>query len=191
MNSTAILDSYWVIPGKFLAGEYPGAVDDEEARERLRWLMEQGVSDWLDLTEDLEAGLPPYKDLLVDEAAVSEKKVTYMRLPIEDFSTPAPEHMELILNELDKLLDQGRTVYVHCYGGIGRTGMTVGCFLVRHGREGEAALKQIAEWRKNIPLGWRSSPETEDQVQFVLNWGQGESTQRNPIFGAPSSGFEP
>lgn len=170
MRSTPILDSYWVIPGKLIAGEYPGAVDDDEARERLRWLIEKDVSAWVDLTEDLEAGLPPYKDFLLEEAAEVGRKVTHTRLPIEDFSTPTPEHMKRILDELDRLIDGGRTVYLHCYGGIGRTGMTVACFLVQHGWQAQAALNQIAEWRKNIPLGYRSSPETEAQKQFVFDW---------------------
>lgn len=33
-------------------------------------------------------------------------------------------------------LAAGQTVYVHCYGGIGRTGTVVGCWLVRHGLSG-------------------------------------------------------
>lgn len=189
MKSTAILDSYWIIPGKFIAGEYPGALDDEEARERLRWLLKQGVSAWIDLTEEHEPGLFPYQELLVMEATKLRKKASHTRLAITDFSAPTIEHMGRILSELDELLDSGQTVYLHCYGGIGRTGMTVGCYLVQHGWSGEAALNQIAAWRKKIPSGWRSSPETEEQVQFVLNWNYGENTQRKPMLGVPKSGF--
>ena len=171
VDTEPIDNSYWVIPGRLMAGEYPGAWDENEARGRLRWLLEQGVTGWFDLTEDGEGGLPPYGGLLAEEAAISGVSASHTRLSIEDFSTPTPEHMERILNRLDELLDEGRAVYLHCYGGIGRTGTTVGCFLVRHGWKGEAALKQIAEWRKDIPTGWRSSPETEEQIRFVLNWG--------------------
>jgi protein-tyrosine phosphatase len=191
MKSTAILDSYWIIPGKLLAGEYPGAQDEQEARERLRWLLEQGVSAWLDLTEDGDEGLRPYAELLAEEATQLGKIACHTRLAIPDFSTPTPGHMERILGQLDELLDEGQTIYLHCFGGIGRTGMTVGCFLVRHGWDGEAALDQIAEWRKDIPTGWRSSPETDEQVRFVLNWVHGESTQRKPILGVPISGSAP
>jgi len=187
----AILDSYWVIPGRLLAGEYPGALDEQEARERLRWLLEQGVSAWVDLTEDGVEGLPPYAELLAEEASGLGKTACHTRLAIVDFSTPTPEHMGRILGHLDALLDEGQKVYLHCYSGLGRTGMTVGCYLVRHGTNGDAALKQIAEWRRDIPSGWRSSPETEQQQMFVLNWGYGESTQRMPMLGMPRSGFEP
>ena len=38
-----------------------------------------------------------------------------------------------ILDEIDGAILNGKTVYVHCLGGIGRTGTVVGCYLVRHG----------------------------------------------------------
>jgi len=168
---TSILDSYWVIPGKLLAGEYPGAWEENEARSRLRWLLEQGVTAWIDLTEEGSEGLPAYDRMLAEEAAKSGISARYTRLSIEDFSTPTVEHMKRILDKLDALLDEGQMVYLHCYGGIGRTGTTVGCYLVRHGWKGEEAIRQINEWRKDIPSGWRRSPETEAQNRFVLDWG--------------------
>ena len=171
VNIIAILDSYWVVPGKLLAGEYPGARDEQEARDRLRWLLEQGVTAWLDLTEQGLEGLPSYAGMLADEARSLGKTVVYKHMPIQDFSTPTPDHMRRILRELDGLMEDGHAVYLHCYGGIGRTGMTVGCYLVKHGWQAEVALKQIAEWRKDIPSGWRTSPETDEQREFVLDWG--------------------
>ena len=32
---------------------------------------------------------------------------------------------------------------MHCWGGVGRTGTTVGCWLVRHGRSGTEALAEL------------------------------------------------
>ena len=78
--------------------------------------------------------------------------------------------MVTILDAIDDAVERGRIVYVHCYGGVGRTGTVVGCYLVRHGRSGEEALAAIAEWRRNTPDGWRNSPETREQRELVLNW---------------------
>ncbi|GIS99317.1 MAG: hypothetical protein CM1200mP26_10300 [Acidimicrobiales bacterium] len=39
----------------------------------------------------------------------------------------------LILDDLDSFLEQGRNVYVHCWGGSGRTGTIIGCWIRRHG----------------------------------------------------------
>jgi hypothetical protein len=36
-------DTYWVVPGQVLAGEYPGARDPEEAGKKLRRFLQVGV----------------------------------------------------------------------------------------------------------------------------------------------------
>ena len=53
-------NTYWVIPGKLLAGEYPGARNPEEARSRLRKFLAAGIRHFIDLTEVGE--LTPYAD---------------------------------------------------------------------------------------------------------------------------------
>ncbi len=165
-----ILDSYWVVPGRLMAGEYPGSVGEDKARGKLRWLLGRGVDFFLDLTGEGEAGLKPYASLLGDVAAAAGQQAIYRRLAIADMHTPTPLWMANLLDTLDEALEHGRKVYVHCYGGIGRTGMVVGCYLVRHGLNGEAAIQQIAAWRASTPDGWKRSPETDDQIDMVLNW---------------------
>ena len=64
----------------------------------------------------------------------------------------------------------GRGVYVHCAGGIGRTGTVVGCYLVRHGMQGEAALEEIMRLRHAMPNGGDLSPRREPQRQMVRTW---------------------
>jgi hypothetical protein len=80
--------------------------------------------------------------------------------------------MKAILNRIDESLASGRKVYLHCWGGIGRTGTTVGCYLVHKGLGGEAALRQIAEWWQEVPKSrfHPHSPETIEQANFVLRW---------------------
>lgn len=168
----SIPDSYWVSPGRLLAGEYPCARDEEEGRARLRWLLAQGVDFWLDLTEAGESGLEPYLPLLNEEATRLNRPVIHRRLPIPDMGTPTPGYMRRILDQLDQALEQGRTVYLHCYGGVGRTGTVVGCYLVRHGMSGVEAIAQIARWRAATPDGWKPSPETRPQTDLVLRWAE-------------------
>jgi hypothetical protein len=62
-------DTYWVVPGKLLAGEYPGALDSEEARRRLRRFLAAGVRHFIDLTEAGE--ITPYAELLTEEAGAT------------------------------------------------------------------------------------------------------------------------
>jgi hypothetical protein len=46
-----IPDSYWVIPGRLLAGEYPGHKDEAQTLVKLRRFSEVGVTLFFDLTE--------------------------------------------------------------------------------------------------------------------------------------------
>jgi hypothetical protein len=167
-----IFDSYWVVPGRLLAGEYPGARDDDEARRKLRWLLDQGIDFCLDLTQANESGLRPYAPLFSDEAARIGREIWHKRLAIPDMGVPEPRFMRRILDQLDDALQLGCTVYLHCYGGIGRTGTVVGCYLVRHRMSGPQAIDQIACWRLSTPDGCKPSPETRPQTDLVLRWAE-------------------
>ena len=123
------------------------------AEDMLPELLAAGVDTFFDLTEDAE--LDPYE----------LNGLEHRRFPIRDMSTPSAEQMAEILDALDEALDDGRTIYLHCLGGIGRTGAVVGCHLVRGGRTGEDALAAIIDWR-----GDEWSPQTEAQKQLVRSW---------------------
>eukprot|EP00957_Ditylum_brightwellii_P026272 1987188-Ditylum_brightwellii.AAC.1 len=81
--------------------------------------------------------------------------------------------MSRILDTIDEAIwERNHTVYVHCRGGIGRTGTAVGCFLVRRGNTGEEALEEVNRLFQNSGRSresW-SSPETTEQIDFVRNW---------------------
>jgi hypothetical protein len=162
-------DAYW-ITDCLLAGEYPGAKDATEAARKLGRYLDAGVTTFIDLTEDGEYRLRPYAAEVVALGKARGVAVTHHRRPIPDLGTPTAAEMRATLNALDAALAAGQTVYVHCFGGIGRTGTVVGCWLVRHGLSGAAALEQIAAWRVATPDGARPSPETAAQRALVLNW---------------------
>ena len=75
-----------------------------------------------------------------------------------------------ILDLIEAEIAEGRTVYVHCFGGVGRTATVVGAHLVRGGLSGEAALAQIQVLRAATPKAHRPSPETPDQCAMVREW---------------------
>jgi ADP-ribosylglycohydrolase len=165
---TPLPNSYWVLPGRLLAGEYPGSMSRAEAMERIQRLLRAGITSFIDLTEEGE--LPQYEPLL---PALSEQPVRYRRLPIVDHSLPeTPAHMTRILDSIDAELAAGRSVYVHCRAGIGRTGMSMACHLMRSGLAGPEALERLqALWQQcGRSRHWPSVPETSEQVDFVRQW---------------------
>ena len=165
-----IPDSYWVRRAALLAGEYPGARADTEAAQKLTALLDAGVTLFVDLTEPGEYGLRPYFPLAQQIAAGRGTVLQHRRFAIPDMGVAPPARLAALLDEIDAALVTGHVLYVHCYGGIGRTGTVVGCWLVRHGQTGEQALATIAELRRDTPDGWRTSPETEAQTRMVLTW---------------------
>src|SRR5512133_3821462 len=144
-----ISESYWVEEGCLLAGEYPGRHEAEQARKRIDALIEAGFNTFIDLTKQNET--VPYVHILREQAQAYGVEVQYHRFPIGDFGLPTPELMKSILDRIDESRQAGRKVYLHCWGGSGRTGTTVGCYLVRHGLSGNEALRQLAAWWRDVP----------------------------------------
>ncbi|MBP8973890.1 MAG: dual specificity protein phosphatase family protein [Anaerolineae bacterium] len=155
----------WVCPSALLAGPYPAARDEAAARAWLRALLAAGIIVFVDLTEEGER--PPYLETLREEAAHGGWGAVHYRLAIPDFSVPDEAHMAAILDTIDGAIAAGQPVYVHCLGGVGRTGTVVGCYLVRHGANGEEALRRVTA------LLGEGSPETEAQRRFVRRWTEG------------------
>lgn len=172
LPETPIANAYWVLSQRFLAGEYPAFVGDDEAPKRLRAFLEAGVTFFLDLTVEDEYSVPAYAPLLKELADQLGTPVQHVRLPILDMSAPPSDFMDEIQHTLQVALERGETVYVHCFGGIGRTGTVIGCYLVDNGRTGEEALVEIAQLRQGIPSASRQSPETRAQRALVLKWNK-------------------
>ncbi len=159
-----LANSYWVLPGSLLAGEYPYALADADTRERLQRLIDAGIDAFLDLTQPGEG--PEYRRLL-------PPGVGYLRSAIADASVPA-EHAQMrdIQAWLQDSLAQGRHIYVHCRAGIGRTGIVIGCYLAEQRLDGPAALEQLNSlWRQCARSAtWPQVPQTAQQVEFVRDW---------------------
>ena len=180
MKKLPIIESYWVEENRFLAGEYPGSYHPESMRRRMDAFLEAGVTTFIDLTQPHE--LVPYEGILKEQSKIYGIETAYHRFAIRDHGIPSSAMMTSILNTIDETINNGGCIYIHCWGGVGRTGTVVGCYLVRHGSTNEQALDLVNKLYKTRPDNpyLSRSPETEEQIQFVLNWW--EEPQNNKKF---------
>ena len=164
-------NTYWVRPGQLLAGEYPGAIDRDAAAIKLARFLDCGVSYFIDLT--VEAELCPYADLLASLAQERNMSVTHQRFTIPDKGLPASTaQMREILQCLHAALNEKHLVYVHCFGGIGRTGTVIGCYLSEMFADTQMALQDLAMlWQQmDKKTRWPRTPETDAQLGFIQTW---------------------
>ncbi|HEV2772938.1 MAG TPA: hypothetical protein VGV57_08965 [Thermoleophilaceae bacterium] len=154
-----------------MAGPYPGAKQKQEAERKLRDYLDAGISCFLDLTEEGESGLRPYGALLRTLATKRGLEVVHLRLPVSDLEVPTEWRMRLVQSALREAVGAGETVYVHCWGGVGRTGTVVGCRRVEtDGISGQHVLARIEELRRGTQRAHRGSPETPAQRDMILGW---------------------
>ncbi len=165
-----LADTYWVVPGLLLAGRYAGAVGERTACTRIGRLLDAGIRVFLDLTEDGE--LPSYYEFLRDAAVASRFEVRYSRRPIADRAVPADDELVATLGIIERSIEAGQPVFVHCWGGLGRTGTVIGCWLAQNGYAGDAALQRLKELRDGCADCFFDSPENERQRQFVRQWAR-------------------
>ena len=134
----------------------------------MRRFLAAGVRHFIDLTEVGE--LTPYAELLTEEAGTT---TSYERFPIRDVSVPdEPRTMAEIIAAIDRAIAEVGITYVHCRGGIGRTGLAVACWLQERGQTPDEALTDLADKWRSCAKSQRmpNLPETPEQVRWVKEW---------------------
>jgi ADP-ribosylglycohydrolase len=165
--------SYWVLPGKLLAGPYPGRRSgglEADAKAELDSILGAGVDAFLDLTEEgEEVGSAPYGPVLARLPSREGRPPLRRSAPIRDMSA-GHEDLLRARSELETLLAQGRRVYLHCMGGLGRTGTVVGSYLVERGlAPPRAAPALVAALRSSTDNPGAASPQTEAQAAIITS----------------------
>lgn len=167
--------TYWVLDGKFLAGAYAGQHDPIAHEVRLKALFNAGLRTFVNLMEEDEKnndGIPlvRYDEQLHQMATKANERVECLRLPIVDRHVTTHEHMNEILNAIDGSLKSDRPVYLHCFGGMGRTGTVVCFWLLRQGYATTSNVFEMLNDLRQADLARASlpAPENETQRAFVL-----------------------
>mmetsp|Transcript_28923 Transcript_28923/g.53137 ORF Transcript_28923/g.53137 Transcript_28923/m.53137 type:complete len:379 (+) Transcript_28923:4364-5500(+) len=143
--------SNWVIPGRVIAGAYPASLDDNETEKILTTLLELGINTFVCLQAEVNIntpehawrsghGLRPYiKDAqkILSKAhetsnpKITQQKIDFLHLPIIDGNVTTDAAMNRLAEDCMERILRGEKLYIHCWGGHGRTGTLVSVVLGR------------------------------------------------------------
>ena len=143
---------------------------------KLNALLDAGVTHVMSLmpeTDSDHAGrtFSNYGPMLLRLGKQRGVSVKQIRRGITDLSVPTAAHMKHALDCLDEAIAGGGCVYVHCWGGRGRTGTVTGCWLARHGER--QALRRLAALTAFAREHFGQVPETMAQRAMVQQWQPG------------------
>ncbi len=148
--------------GTVYAGEYPGDKEEEVAKRKIGQMYHFGIRHFIDLTENGE--LRPYSHLL-------PKDTTYIRFPIKDCGVPKSiESVQRLLLRIENLKKLDGKIYIHCRGGVGRTGTITACYLSQDsaGTDLNQTLEVLREQFSYMPKSaYIETPERREQVEFI------------------------
>ena len=161
-----VLHAWWVEPNRLLAGEYPGAATPENAEAKIRVLLDAGIDTCIYLTTEADH-LTPYREILRAAAENSGRTARYFSHPIPDYGVIDDAGSDAILARIHSELDAGRNVYVHCWGGKGRTSTVIGCLLAESGLSYAGVIDRIAELRAGTRKAADPCPESAAQHDLL------------------------
>ena len=163
--------SYWVVPNRFAAGAYPNPVG---WNSKLDQLLDVGIRVFVNLTQDYPGGTDAHMDRY--DVPATDRHAMIVRRQIRDNGVTTESEMKNTLDVIDRHLGHGCTVYVHCWGGSGRTGTVVGCWLRRHSYAGVGdAIELLRRLRVQGDRkgGHKPTPQTAAQRLMVEQWEYG------------------
>jgi atypical dual specificity phosphatase len=127
-------------------------------------LAKSYIPDSADLLEWHSAGIRSVVNLLeeyYDDVAQQELRhgFTVLHSSIPDMCAPPLDQLQMIVQWIDQEIGAGRKVLVHCFAGIGRTGIILAAYLMHTGMPMHDALRKI--------LSVGSEPQTREQRDIL------------------------
>jgi len=146
------------------AGQYPGSKHTPLHAIKIHQLLQLKPDVIVCLMEEKELSrFSTYKKQLKH----FNPKLDIVLYPIKDMDIPSSAMLISLLRAIDALLLEQRLVYVHCWGGHGRTGLVVGAMLIQKGYSPNNALAQIKKMRLGSGLEHEPSPQTQQQIEML------------------------
>lgn len=159
--------SNWMSPydRNIIAGAYPGSMDDRYHLRHLSRLLQAGVTTFVCLQAEFDPQsterewrscqkLRPYvADALglvmtyPGQFPQTKGQLQLLHFPIPDMGVVADDHFVALIHDLMARLARGEVLYVHCWGGHGRTGTVVAVLIgLLYGFSVKDALERTQEY---------------------------------------------
>ena len=139
--------------------QYP-SVSKRQFQSDIDAISEWGANGVLCLVEPHELKMLKVEHL---PKAVQDAGMWWLQLPIMDMDIPTQDFEDQWAVEGERIrhaLRIGERIIIHCYAGLGRTGMIAARILVEFGIDPETAIKLVRE-------GNRRRIQTKEQALFV------------------------
>lgn len=159
----------WRVDDDLLAGEFPAAKDNPiRSDEKLHVLIDAGIRTFIDLTDadTTDDHLTPYEPRLTHAAEMRRLDLRRINLPIPDRGVIDDVGYDQIVATIDEHRARGG-VYVHCWGGVGRTGTVIGCVLAAAGHAHRSIEQRLVELRAGTRKAHRDCPENRRQSAVI------------------------
>jgi N-glycosidase YbiA len=140
------LKSSWIVPKRILFGSYPGAKNRKLHKHMIEEILDCRINTFISLLEEGEedwkwGGLNSYQETIKD---MNVPNIEFYNYPIPDNDIVDDDIVLEIIANINKFLDKERNIYIHCYGGKGRTGTIMAVFIGKtFGQSGKEAMKTI------------------------------------------------
>ncbi len=127
--------------------------------EDMTHYMQMGIHKVVSLLEKQEATA---RGLAFEAHLCTELGMEFEQFPIPDQRIPKnTKAFNALVEHLYTELQAGKNISVHCYAGIGRTGVLAGSLLIRDGMEPGAAIDLMSRVRG------RNMPQTQEQYEYL------------------------
>jgi atypical dual specificity phosphatase len=105
----------WIVKDKLAGSAIPTSLRE------IRWLYDKhGIK-----------SIVTIKEKRLPSKWLEVPKIEYLHLSIEDYGAPSVEELDYLVTHIQRHIDHGKPVMVHCSGGKGRTGTTLVGYLLK------------------------------------------------------------
>ncbi len=159
------IDHDLIGPGSIGLTILPGRKDySRSIEEDLKQLKILAVDTVIPLITDDEFSHFGVGDLI---EKYNEMNFNVHRLPIMDQLVCSPDEIREMVNFIDKQVEEGKKVMIHCVGGLGRSGMVAAAYLQFKGLNYSEAISTVRKFRGPRAIESKVQEEFLQNITFI------------------------